>query len=394
MEPRLNVRAEALAKILLIQSFAGSLPGKRRMMEFVCSGLHELPGVAQARFEDHLPKTEEKKEASTSIALLTGDHHHGHIVLTLADEELFEPYRPYAQNLGFTLAVSLEERRKRKIIEDHRRNLEKRVEEKTQAWIREVRKREEAQKQAQKIQQRADKLESLGILAGGIAHDFNNLLGGIFGFIELALDASSNNPEVVTYLERSLSAYERAKEITQQLLTFSKGGTLHKKVTSIRSLLERGCFLASKNLNCACELRLPEDLWPCEVDEQQMARVIENIVLNAAQAMPQGGAVTIEAENTDGQALPHLPTKHERYVKISVTDRGAGISEEILPQIFDPFFTTKPGAHGLGLAICHSIVKRHQGVLIAASKPGVGTSMHIHLPASPEINLDIEHARF
>lgn len=226
------------------------------------------------------------------------------------------------------------------------------------------------------------KLESLGLLAGGIAHDFNNILAAVLGNINLALLDTKPGGELHNKLREAEKASIRAKDLTRQLLTFSKGGAPIKKTISIRDLVRDSTGFALRGSNVRCRFLLPEELWPVDVDEGQMSQVINNLVINADQAMPDGGDIEISAENLLANAVgrPSIPAGN--LVKITVQDHGVGISEENLGRIFDPYFTTKEQGSGLGLAISYSIVKRHDGAIEAESRAGVGTAFHIYLPAS------------
>ncbi|MBN1577577.1 MAG: PAS domain S-box protein [Chitinispirillaceae bacterium] len=231
--------------------------------------------------------------------------------------------------------------------------------------------------------QRADKLEAVGMLAGGIAHDFNNLLGGIYGYMDMALGASKE-PEVKEYLEKTLSTMNRARGLTQQLLTFAKGGAPIRKIDRLVPFLQETALFAISGSNVSCSFDVPSDLWPCNFDRNQIGQVIDNLVINAQQAMPLGGAIVISAANVLLREKEHPLLAGGRYVGISVKDRGIGIPKENLSRIFDPFFTTKTKGHGLGLATCYSIVKRHEGCLDVESELGQGSTFHVFLPASTD----------
>ncbi|HEY9071898.1 MAG TPA: PAS domain S-box protein [Candidatus Ozemobacteraceae bacterium] len=232
------------------------------------------------------------------------------------------------------------------------------------------------------ITQNNQKLEALGVLAGGIAHDFNNLLGGIFGFMELAQQGCSD-PRVSGYLNNAIATIRRARGLTQQLLTFAKGGTPLRSLAPLPPLIRESALFALSGSNVSCRFQLPDDLWPCSIDTNQIGQVIDNIVINAQQAMPAGGEVLITAQNLTltGTTAHGLPAG--TYVRISVSDTGTGISRDILPRIFDPFFTTKSQGQGLGLATSHSILRRHSGAIEAESEPGRGSTFHLFLPAMP-----------
>lgn len=230
------------------------------------------------------------------------------------------------------------------------------------------------------------KIESIGVLAGGIAHDFNNLLTAIMGNISLAKMGTTHGNEVFNLLSHAEKASLRAKDLTQQLLTFSKGGAPIKKVISIAPILKDSAATALRGSNVECEFSLPDDLWPVETDVGQINQVIHHLVVNAQQAMTDGGVIKISGENKSiGQerSIYGLSLLNGRtYVKIAFQDHGLGIPEENLNKVFDPYFTTKPGGSGLGLATTFSIIKKHEGFIEIESEVGVGTTFHIYLPAS------------
>lgn len=229
---------------------------------------------------------------------------------------------------------------------------------------------------------RASKLESLGTLAGGIAHDFNNLLTGIIGNVSLAKLLMNNDDRAFKILEDLEKASLRAKDLTKQLLTFSKGGAPVKKAASIAELIRESASFIVRGTNIKCVFDLPADLYTIEVDEGQMSQVIHNLIINSVQAMAAGGVIKISAGNChiDG-SNPTL--KKGEYIKISVRDTGHGIGEETLSRIFDPYFTTKAEGSGLGLATVYSIIKNHEGYITVESEVGGGTTFVIFLPALP-----------
>lgn len=230
--------------------------------------------------------------------------------------------------------------------------------------------------------QKAQKLESLGILAGGIAHDFNNILTAITGNISLAKMYAQPGLEVFDILTEAEKASLRAKNLTTQLLTFSKGGIPVKRLSSIPKLIKDSCSFALSGSKIKCEISSPDNLWPVEIDEGQISQVIHHMIINAQQAMPEGGIIRVKAENITADAEHPLPLKGGKYLKISIKDHGIGISEEHLAKIFDPYFTTKQEGSGLGLASAYSIIKKHDGHITAESKLGEGTTFYIYLPAS------------
>ena len=227
---------------------------------------------------------------------------------------------------------------------------------------------------------KTEKIESLGVLAGGIAHDFNNLLNAIMGNIDLAVMDLDPGDRIHESLSRAEKAILRAKDLTQQLLTFSKGGAPIKKAAPISELIRDSADFAIRGSSAKCSFDLPEDLWKVEIDLGQMSQVINNVVLNGVHAMPGGGQIHIRAENiVIGYDGPEL--KQGKYVKVTITDTGSGIPKEHLPRIFEPYFTTKHTGSGLGLATTYSIIKKHDGHIEVASDIGKGTSFSIFLPA-------------
>lgn len=228
---------------------------------------------------------------------------------------------------------------------------------------------------------KAQKIDSLGILAGGIAHDFNNLLTGILGNITLAQKFLDQEDKAYERLDAAAKASLRAQDLTRQLLTFSRGGAPIKKIASISELLRDSVAFALRGSNVNCEFHFADELWPIEIDEGQIHQVVNNLVINAVQAMPEGGTLEVRAVNMVVSKTQGLPLGAGRYVKISVTDDGPGIPQEHMGKIFDPYFTTKKKGSGLGLATCYSVIKKHDGYINAKSEVGTGTSFFFYLPA-------------
>ncbi len=228
------------------------------------------------------------------------------------------------------------------------------------------------------------KLESVGVLAGGIAHDFNNILGAILGNISLAgtLSERLHDKELFHLLSEAETAGLRARELTLQLLTFSKGGSPVKQLTDIAALIRESAGFVLRGSNVSSRQEIEADLWAASVDPGQINQLLNNILINADQAMPGGGTITITASNLSLEEGHNLPLENDSYLKISISDRGEGIAPEIISRIFDPYFTTKGTGSGLGLATAYSIVKRHAGHLEVESHPGQGTTFNIYLPAS------------
>ncbi len=238
-------------------------------------------------------------------------------------------------------------------------------------------------KRAEEERLKLDKLESLGVLAGGIAHDFNNNLTAILGNISLAA-LETESQEALYRLEDAEKACQQAQGLARQLLTFAKGGKPIKKPQQVADLLLKAANLALCGSRSRCEYALSENLWPVEVDPGQIQQVFGNLLINADQAMPTGGIISLATENIflqNGAAGPLPPGK---YVKITVADQGIGISPENLPKIFDPYFTTKDTGNGLGLATVYAIIKNHGGNIQVASQPGRGTNFTLFLPTTEE----------
>ncbi|MBI4377685.1 MAG: response regulator, partial [Nitrospinae bacterium] len=229
---------------------------------------------------------------------------------------------------------------------------------------------------------KAGKLESLGILAGGIAHDFNNLLTGIIGNISLAKMLIRPEDRVYQILTEGEKASLRAKDLTQQLLTFARGGEPLKKTVYINKMIKDSVSLSLSGSNIRYEFSIQDDLLPVGVDEGQIRQVINNIVINARESMPESGVINIGAENITIREKDDPTLKSGRYVRVYIKDMGIGISKELLDKIFDPYFTTKQKGRGLGLAAAYSIIKRHDGLIKAESELGIGTTFNIYLPAS------------
>ena len=247
-----------------------------------------------------------------------------------------------------------------------------------------------AERRAEEERIRAQKLESLGVLAGGIAHGFNNILTAVMGNVSVAKIYSKGDEEVIGRLSEAEDAITRARGLTNQLLTFSKGGAPIKKTQHIGRLIRESADFVLSGSNVKCNYYIPRDLWPVDLDASQFGQVISNLAINADQAMPGGGEILISCQNVE---IPEgeMPISPGGYVKVTVKDGGIGISEEHLDKVFDPYFTMKQKGSGLGLTTSYSIVKNHDGLIEMDSVLGEGTAIHIYLPASEsKIVMEIE----
>lgn len=226
------------------------------------------------------------------------------------------------------------------------------------------------------------KLESIGGLAGGIAHDFNNLLNAVLGNTSLLKMEGGLRGKPLERLDRMEKSIYRARELTQQLLTFAKGGDPIRKTVRINDLIVDNARFVLSGSKARSEFDIAGNLWPVEADLGQLSQVINNLIINAAQAMPEGGTVRITARNLLVDALSDLPLAPGRYIAVSVQDDGVGIPADSLERIFDPYHTTKEQGSGLGLATSHSIITKHKGCITVSSEVGRGSTFTIHLPAT------------
>ena len=239
--------------------------------------------------------------------------------------------------------------------------------------------------------QKARKLESIAALSGGIAHDYNNLLTVIIGNISLIQSYMDSEDIIYRMLSEAYEASMIAKSLTQKLITFSKGGSPIKETARLSPLVKSATEFTLSGSNIKCEFFIPDDLYLVEIDKTQISQAIHNLVMNAREAMPEGGTISVTAQNI---IVPRkTPTLHKgKHVKISISDQGIGIPAENLDKVFDPYFSTKQRGTqkgmGLGLSICHSIIEKHSGDVMIESKVGVGTTISILLPASAEKKLE------
>ncbi|MBN2534922.1 MAG: PAS domain-containing protein [Spirochaetales bacterium] len=230
--------------------------------------------------------------------------------------------------------------------------------------------------------EKENKLESLGLLAEGIAHDFNNILTAILTNIGAALYEIPESSNAYIFLSRTEEASRQARKLTQQLLAFAKGGKPVKKIMPVTDFLKETIEFVLSGSNIISRFDIQDDLWPVNIDEGQITQVFHNLIINAEQAMPEGGIITVKARNEQVTSSGIIPLHPGKYILITIADIGKGIPEKYLKKIFDPYFSTKQRGRGLGLTITFSIIKQHGGYLSINSKPGEGTTATIYLPAS------------
>ena len=233
--------------------------------------------------------------------------------------------------------------------------------------------------------QRIHRVESIGVLAGGIAHDFNNCLSGIYSAFGLLKMSGTLSPDNETIVREGEAAVHQASQLTRQLLTFSKGDAPDIGVHAVGPLVKEVLAFTLRGTKARYRITIPETLWHISADRGQISQVVQNLALNADQAMPEGGWITVLAENrtvTTGDSLTLFPGP---YVRLSFIDEGVGIPNSIIDKIFDPYFTTKPRGNGLGLAIVHSVINKHGGHIEVHSQPGKGSTFHVYLKASTTI---------
>lgn len=239
-----------------------------------------------------------------------------------------------------------------------------------------------------------ERLESIGNLAGGIAHDFNNILASLLGNVSVALE-ENNLEDIKSILRETESGIIRAKNLTYQLLTFSKGGKPVKSNASITQLISSTAIFALRGSKSKCTLDFDEKMWNCYVDSNQISQVIGNIVINADQSMPNGGEIILSFHNFNTatnsvryrQIQKHINLLPGKYIEIMIKDHGSGIPKEVQSRVFEPYFSTKSSGSGLGLATAYSIVKGHSGYIYFTSKTSLeahGTTFYIYLPVISE----------
>ncbi|MCD6531579.1 response regulator, partial [bacterium] len=240
-------------------------------------------------------------------------------------------------------------------------------------------------KRAEEAMLKSQKLESLAVLAGGISHDFNNMLTAmLLQLTKVKKAIAGGRVDVFGDLDNCETIINRARDLTRQLLTFAEGGAPILRPCSLEQVVRQTVSFVMSGSGVRCEIDLPPDLHNVRGDENQISQVISNLLINATQAMPDGGVIKVVGRNVSLGPSNQYNLKPGDYVELVVADNGPGIPPEILPKIFDPYFTTKEQGTGLGLAIVYSVVKKHKGHISVDSKPGRGTVFRILLPATEE----------
>ena len=241
------------------------------------------------------------------------------------------------------------------------------------------------QKKAEDELFKSEKLESISLLAGGIAHDLNNMLTAILGNISILRIELGESHQHSAKLVAAEKASLQARLLTQQLLTFSKGGAPALEVTTISEMVEECAQFILRGSKVKCSIEKDDDLWPVDADKGQVSQVVNNLIINANQAMPDGGDIRIRMRNLQVRHAEVPALKLGDYICIEVGDEGIGISPHNLKKIFDPYFTTKTKGNGLGLASSYSIIKMHRGTITADSSIGKGSIFKVYLPKSMQI---------
>jgi PAS domain S-box-containing protein len=230
--------------------------------------------------------------------------------------------------------------------------------------------------------QKAQKLESVGVLAGGIAHDFNNILMAILGNLSMVKYLTTKNERVSQMLNDAEKACLRARGLTQQLLTFAKGGNPVREATALPNLIRESADFVLTGSNVTCEYAFEASLPLVSLDAGQVSQVIQNLVLNAKQAMPEGGRIEIDTITTELEPKNRYQLPEGQYLRITVRDYGTGIAPENLPRIFDPYYSTKDTGSGLGLSVSYSVIKKHDGIITVESEMGKGSVFTILIPVA------------
>jgi PAS domain S-box-containing protein len=364
-----------IARRKVAQAIELTLHGEEETAEVACQRLEEAAVVAFQKLEEAAELAHHRVEEAAERAHLKVEQA-AELVLP-KEKEATEAVRKAADAARYMLgnAADMARLKVKETAETMFHALRRAAESEAQIKFAEERLRHE------ELFFHSQKLESLGVLAGGIAHDFNNILTSILGNIALAQMSIEETHEAAKPLFFAQKAGRRAAELASRLLTFAKGGAPIKSPIALAQVLEESVALALGWANMTCVVNISDDLRFVEADEAQMSQVFHNIIINAAQAMPNGGTLTILAENVTLGAGNKLSLPPGGYVRISFADEGGGMSEAVQRRIFDPYYTTKTGGTGLGLASVYSIVMKHGGHIMVGSSVGSGTVFTCYLPS-------------
>ena len=402
-----------LGQLLLIQSTLHVLPTPEAMGDFLCHALPEVPGVAgcclcvddlvvgnsigagvcgaqdcasaQPGGAAQVPGRMCQVEARPDLVILMLDTVHrtyGRLVLALSDPDQFQPYYGHLRNLTNFVALTTENRVQQALLQTLNDDLEAevRVRRAAEASL------QEAQRSLEQDLLQAQKLESIGRLAGGVAHDFNNLLTAILGYTEMAGDLHPS-ADVSQCLREVRIAGNRAADLTRQLLAFARRQTISAQIIDLNTAIRETASLLHRLIgeHVTLKMDLCPELWTVNADPGQVSQLLTNLAVNARDAMPEGGCLTLQTKNRPFDASGDDPAGFEAagdHVVLTVADTGTGISPDIQERIFEPFFTTKERGRGtgLGLASCYGIVKQSGGQITVQSEPGVGTRFVVALP--------------
>ncbi len=310
------------------------------------------------------------------IDIRTADSVFGYLYLPSRWGRTEPRLRPLLSNYLNLLALSLESTRYKEGLESLNKQLTAEIEERKKIEDR------LRQNEQWTTLLRMQKLESLGMLASGIAHDFNNLLAAILSNVELAVFKLEKGQDGRKELQAIEKATLKAAKITKQLMAFAKGGAPVKQPAKLAEIIKETAEFALRGATVKCQYFLPADLWPVEVDGDQISQVIQNLMLNAYQAMPDGGVIKVSARNVVVSPQNPMWLRPGHYVRVEIEDQGAGIPAEMLTKVFDPYFTTKEEGHGLGLSSSYYIIQNHDGYLGVQSRVGEGSTFYFYLSAA------------
>lgn len=226
--------------------------------------------------------------------------------------------------------------------------------------------------------------EAITLVSSGVAHDFNNLLAGIFGYIDIARSCTGSSGLLRENLDKAIASLYRARDLAGRLLSFSRPCESQRTLCSVADLARETVSLTLAGKSVLLKTAIASDCERCFVSSSQIGRVLSNLLVNALQAMPEGGTIKVLVENFEGYYEHDIEFDRKKYLKITIGDTGCGIAPSMLKKIFDPFVTTKKNGHGLGLSVCRSIIDEHDGFIAVDSTEGAGTEMYVYLPVATQ----------